>query len=498
MLRFLNNKAVLFFLLGLMLTCLHVPTRAPAQGAAARVLVEVLEHGDDVARAARMARVAEGAQVAKYAKFVEDLRLPVAAGRRLANGISLAEVAGDVLAVFPRRPNHVPVYLGSENSGTRFIRDAGFEAAHKTKFTGSTLNDYSGYLRQHNPNAEIDYIVESDLLSSSDLEHLVKQNEGRVFLSNYAGKPLKIVCVDGVPGPLVELNPGLLAPIDDRLLAETYSLFHLSFSSDDIRVISVFQQKANGKTLDALSEATESILRYDNVVSREELYRLVGKRKGEVIVVVGHVENGSLVIREGNTVLLEQNIEELQQLAEANQSVLVFLGCETARIPNVSGFAEVVNSLEVAEQLRNALKANNYEDFFCAFGSPASPFVIGGNEAGKFAGIGLERLRKDAVAGQRAFKTMRVSSRLAKSQNELYDQMIRGIPSWLDNIIAFAVGLLALGILFSVLAAIYRHWQPILIFLLGLIIAPFYGLHKLFVLVTRPKKNPDLADRNDA
>jgi hypothetical protein len=101
------------------------------------------------------------------------------------------------------------------------------------------------------------------------------------------------------------------------------------------------------------------------------------KSEGKIFIFVGHTENGKFVIRDAMyNPISSFDIDEIDVLAAKHKVTSIFLGCETADLPGVSGFCKKVNSLDIAKQLDRALRSQTYGDFLSNIGSPEIPLII--------------------------------------------------------------------------------------------------------------------------
>src|SRR5690606_30692602 len=132
------------------------------------------------------------------------------------------------------------------------------------------------------------------------------------------------------------------------------------------------------------------------------------------------------------------SIEELQLIAAKKKSSLLFLGCETGKIPGVPGPIEKINSLAVAAQLKDAVKSNNYGDFFASLSSADSPFILTDEFINNTHQLEARRIGENNRIIGASITTIVVPTKLTKSQIATSSQLFRALPNWLDSMLGLA------------------------------------------------------------
>jgi hypothetical protein len=191
------------------------------------------------------------------------------------------------------------------------------------------------------------------------------------------------------------------------------------------------------------------------------------KSEGKIFIFVGHTKNGKFEILDaGTNPLSSLDIDDLDAMAAKHKVTSIFLGCNTADLPGVCGFAPQVNSLDIAQQLAQALRSQTYGDFLSNIGSPEIPLII------DKATIENERIlvqaRRNDSKKNAAITTVIVaaSSRFPTAAARFLPM----IPEWTENTI-----LLLLSPIFICLAfgMSINWWKPLKSYLklLGMIVS---------------------------
>ena len=175
-----------------------------------------------------------------------------------------------------------------------------------------------------------------------------------------------------------EIAPGLLtsaldAPAVERRLAA------LSLTASDVSVLSLFDLSADPGTVRALKGAAGNTTwvdaRVSNEISKDGVLKRLATQRNRVVLLVGHVEDQSFVVRKIGAADVAISFAELQATATRNHLTLVHLGCETGRA-GVTGPLKPVESLEVADQVKRALQTRDGKGFFASFGTRDNPVML--------------------------------------------------------------------------------------------------------------------------
>lgn len=448
---------------------------------------------DDFIKAgSKISKAQEAGKIASYADKIEDLRVPITAASRNNLGIPLYDVALENIRKFPEEANKARVYLGMEGEQLTFVPDMFKMATSGSEFNTGSLDDYLKYLKQQDPNTEINYIVEADLLDNINYQEFFDSNGERIFLSNYDGLPWRIRKIEGRNSFVAEIKPSLFIDIDDTFLKEVMSLFDLALDTDEIRVISLFDEGSDFSTIDAIKDATKTSVSYDNIIDKSDLLSIIRSKKGQVIAIIGHVEDKEFVIRNAlGKEVTRFNIEELQKIALEKQSSLLLLGCETAKIPDIAGMPNKINSFDVASQLKTALQSKNYGDFFASLGSEKDPFIITKEVINNAHEMVAKRIDENSRIERTSINTIRVSPKLSQSQAALGEQIFRILPKWLDDVVAFLFGVIVLAFIISIFSSSSKPIKFTITAILTLFYLPILGVTSIYKFAIKPKTNPD-------
>jgi hypothetical protein len=207
-----------------------------------------------------------------------------------------------------------------------------------------------------------------------------------------------------------EIAPGLLASALDAPAVER-GLATFSLTAGDVSVLSLFDLSADPATVRALKGAAGKSAwvdaRVSNEITKEGVLEKLATQRNRVVLLVGHVEGQSFVVRKLGAPDVAISFAELQSIATQNHLTLVHLGCETGRA-GVTGPLKPVESLDVAGQLMRALHTRDGKEFFASFGTRENPVML---EARTVEGVGqiIElRLAREARAQQVARVVTRV------------------------------------------------------------------------------------------
>jgi hypothetical protein len=114
----------------------------------------------------------------------------------------------------------------------------------------------------------------------------------------------------------------------------------------------------------------------EEIVSDQAIRRVLQQRRGSDLIVLGHVENSSFVVRNasgGATFVLP--LARLREMAKEENVQLIEIGCNTSSVNSGADTATIsvatrFNTVEAMTMLGKALsKATDYASFFAAFAS---------------------------------------------------------------------------------------------------------------------------------
>jgi hypothetical protein len=345
------------------------------------------------------------------------------------------------------------VYVGlDENHKLTYISNG-----QKFEF-GSVLDDVSfesdlrkieSALLKHGKSKfnSVDIYAEADILRNSGFQKTDFGQHTRVYAANLHGSSWETYVAKTLVGQerFIKITPSLVIRAGgDNTLRNALLLTSEKINKDDIKIIALFERKADPETI----EAIEKIAGRHNIPS--EAFSLAtielefAKSEGKIFIFVGHTENGKFVIRDAMyNPISSFDIDEIDVLAAKHKVTSIFLGCETADLPGVSGFCKKVNSLDIAKQLDRALRSQTYGDFLSNIGSPEIPLII------DKATVEHERIliqaRHNNERKNGVFTTVSISS------------SARFIPSsiW-PTIVEWTIILMSLLLFFYILISIWR------------------------------------------
>jgi hypothetical protein len=457
----------------------------PSQAAAQIGLVD--DAAKAASNAAKAAKVAEAARAGRIAASMTDRagrilgRLPSSAATRRAFGLGLSTAATDAFRATPSTAGRPRIYLGMTNSELTFVPENPQLGTVSELPKSTTLTEYVARVHAADRTLEaIDYVVETDAVS-----HVVRRVDraDRVFLANYGAKPWPVRSVGGQMWA-AEVTPSLWLKISEETIEDVKHLIDLSFAPKDMRVASLFDEAADGESVAALRTAAEST-KFKNIETAEDALAFVGEKRGQIVTLIGHVEDDHFVVQGLTEEKFRVPLASLIETAERKDVSLLLLGCDTATVAAAgAGIAGRVNSIALASQLRTALSATTYGDFLAALGTPANPLVLSTNVLGHARVIVGTRLRVEARGQRAGVVTVVTSPKLGQLQTNNAAQTFRGIPAWLDEAITAAMGLIMLVFMGAGAASIFgRSWSPLkttALVTLAIVLLPITALKWLF------------------
>ena len=442
---------------------------------------------DDLLKgAAKAGKAGKLARAGRIAADVTDTsgrilrRLPASASTRKTFGLTLTAAAKDAFEAVPHAAGRPRVFLGHGDDGLKFIPDTA-NTLDPTHASGAgTLDKYLEAIHASGQKIEgVDYVVEADVLPGA----APRLGPGdRMFLANYGADPWPVTKV-GDRAFAAEVTPSLWLRISEATVEDGKHLLDLSFDPADMRVGSFFDEAADVESVEALRTAAGTTS-FRNIGSAEEALEFVGKSRGKVVALIGHVEDQQFVVAGLNGETFRVDIASLVEVADRRDVSLLLLGCDTAAIEAASGVSGRINSIAVASQLRQAVAAGTYGEFLSAMGTPANPLVLSREMLGRAQMIVGTRLRREARGQRAGVVSVQASPKLALLQTRNAEQTFRSLPPWLDKTIAGALGLTFWAFLISGVVAAFKHsWSPVTTtahVIVTLIRTPLVAVRRLF------------------
>lgn len=184
------------------------------------------------------------------------------------------------------------------------------------------------------------------------------------------------------------------------------------------------------------------------LTSAEEVIAVLKTFERETVFVVGHVEDGSLVIRNpAGEIVVAVRIDELEAAARAADTSLIVLGCETAGATSV-GFLNVVEATQVAKGLAAAIAQPSMGHALSTLSRTSGdlmlqPQFVDAQKVVFAARSVVSRVETgvEKVAG-RAVTSVRIGTVGRERGEELAARIIPGVPSWLQMTYVFGLILL--------------------------------------------------------
>ena len=338
---------------------------------------------------------------------------------------------------------------------------------------GATLDAYVRAIRASGQKLDgIDYVVEADAFRRPTLPF---RSGDRVFLANYGDQPWRVRGL-GANGYAAEVTPSLWLTVSEDAIDDVKHLLDLAFDPNDVRVASLFDLEADGESVGALRKAAATTT-YKNIETAEDALSFVRAKRGQIVALVGHVEDQHFVVQGLTSEKFRVSISSLMDAAERRGVSLLILGCDTAEIQAGAGLAGRVNSVALASQLHDALHVTTYSDFLSALGSTANPLVASRDVLGQARVIVATRLRREARGDRAGVVSVHASPKLAQLQTNNAAQTFRSVPPWVDGTLSAAMGLAFWAFLIAFIVSIFkRSLSPVKTtgrVFLGLALSPF-------------------------
>lgn len=198
----------------------------------------------------------------------------------------------------------------------------------------------------------------------------------------------------------VELDVGI---VNDRRKLVIVSSDHLTFSVEAWRMRGVLQS-----THGALIDRSRIVVITDNATSKaifkdvfgrqsvtvstsNELERAIRRSKGHFVIVVGHVEDGNFVLRNGLNHRMSVPLDRVQGRILENGSSSLLLGCDVACTTPLTGATQPINMRRVPEQLVTSLRRHNEMSFLEELSTTLVPMHIETDFLGNLKTVQMRR-----------------------------------------------------------------------------------------------------------
>ena len=253
---------------------------------------------------------------------------------------------------------------------------------------------------------------------------------------------------------VAEDRPGIFFPIDEGNAGHLAGLLERPFDRAKTQVVSLFDD-TDADVLRALDDATGELHQPAGLASEQRLRTLLGAGRQRTLMVVGHIEGDSFVVRNAAGVVRNRfRIADLEAAAAQSESTLLLLGCGAGAVGRSAGFVGAVNALDVAKSLRAALDSTSLGGALSALARGSGDFVLRpGLEDALRAQWQFER-----IASHRGNGAVNPTAILAPSvarQAELQSRVVPGISSQWQTL--YAVGWVVLLVCGR---GAWRRWRP--------------------------------------
>jgi hypothetical protein len=262
------------------------------------------------------------------------------------------------------------------------------------------------------------------------LDELAAAAELRVVARGLPPLPLRMVGTAGATRRVVEIHPGLVAPLDLDLPEALARMLAAPVRQDAIRVLPLFGA-SDADTLATLAAAAGDRMADLRAFAGGQGTLPAGALRDRILVAVGHVEGDAFVVRNAagavERVLPFADLEA--QARAAGAALLLSAGCASFAGGAAAGFLRPVTDIEVAGALRAALAARTHAELLAGFAQPGNPFVITAEVARRVLddqAVRLDQLsRHDGVARGASFTV-----RMVPPQRDAGFGLLQGMVTW--------------------------------------------------------------------
>jgi hypothetical protein len=206
--------------------------------------------------------------------------------------------------------------------------------------------------------------------------HFIDENQ-------HSWKLVKLPTVDE-SGIFVEIRPSLLLKVLPELQPKDLLwLQENRFERAKLKLVPLFDATADEEVISDIERLTPDPIR---ISARKEggenfqtaLEQELLRHKKRIVCLIGHVEEDNFVILDAaSQPIARVNIAAIDNFAEKHGIILLNLGCNTARTPGVgAGFGVKIRVKDLESQLRRALAADTFFDFFERIGAPDTPLIF--------------------------------------------------------------------------------------------------------------------------
>ncbi|WP_143138080.1 hypothetical protein [Burkholderia ubonensis] len=193
-----------------------------------------------------------------------------------------------------------------------------------------------------------------------------------------------------------EIEPGVLANIETPFSTELANTLAAPAPLENVRVASVYSSS------DVDSFASLARVAGDRLINADDFgaairSRSLAKYRGKMIIVVGHVEDGSFVARLADgSVSHSIPFQQLESLAKADNITVISFGCTSYCQGAKAGFAGPVTDRAAAESISAVFESRTTGEMLSAF-AKEGPFVISDSSISSF--LLNRRLQLEDVEG---------------------------------------------------------------------------------------------------
>jgi hypothetical protein len=353
----------------------------------------------------RQIRAAEEYASEKEA-YWERLHRPKSRGEALAQSIVVRLVPYRNGMAVVSDFNHMILesYQGNDSIG---LLRAAFQKLYGNSFappTSTELREWAGKVRWQIPDSYIDRdghvrfdltgVSKVDILDVAESpyhERLEAQSldEAKMLLDLEKGRARDHVDVEGVvvqpraPPPVVvgrALGCCFFVRPPREARAAVARLKQSELTRDNIRILSLVHDSSTEQRL-AASDLSQFVVEHDvDRIQIDAIRKILRRHAGRSLIVLGHVEEGSYVVRsaDGRRVIFSIELSDLRAMAKEEHVQLIDVGCRTGAELDLEltsvGVINKFNSLVALDRISAGLaKAGNFAEFFRA---------VAGSEAG--------------------------------------------------------------------------------------------------------------------
>lgn len=221
---------------------------------------------------------------------------------------------------------------------------------------------------------------------------------GSIYVVEPLFGPMRVVAARTPSGVsyLREMRPGVLVPLESEVTKELHSTLMASAKHENLAVVSMYASSDIDSLSDIMSAAGDRLIHSNELLEAVKSASL-RKYQGKTLIVVGHIENNSFVLRSADGQISSAlPLEMLEQMALKHDVTIISAGCASFCSGGKIGYIAPITDQYVANVVDEAFKSETLGDMLAAFGR-GNPLVVSEESIASF----VEKYRLDLIAANR-------------------------------------------------------------------------------------------------